>query len=81
MGQMLVNDAVQRAARQRHAARRAHMCSPSMLAIIFIVRLRRFVSGTLGWLSFLGLHCYIWLRLLLETRIGRAPELRLLQLE
>ena len=36
---------------QRHAARRAQMCSRSMLAIIFIVRLRRFVSGTLGFPS------------------------------
>ena len=67
---------------QRHAARRAQICSRSMLAIIYIVRLRRFVRGTLGFPSSdcIG-HCYIWLRLLLERRIRRAPELRLLQLE
>ena len=33
---------------QRHAARWAQMCSRSMLAILFIVRLRRIVDGTLG---------------------------------
>ena len=33
---------------RRHAARRAQLCTRSMLSLLFIVRLRRMVDGTLG---------------------------------
>ena len=33
---------------RRHAARRAQLCSRTMLAILFMVRLRRIVGGTFG---------------------------------
>jgi hypothetical protein len=33
---------------QHHAARRAKMCTRSMLSLLFIVRLRRLADGTLG---------------------------------
>ena len=33
---------------RRHAARRAQLCTRTMLSLLFIVRLRRMVDGTLG---------------------------------
>ena len=33
---------------RRHAARRAQLCTRSMLSLLFIVRLRRMIDGTLG---------------------------------